>query len=711
MINSRYKLQLSWIIPAAIGALTFLLAIGLKTLNVLNIAWLEFGEPWRPQDSDNATHYLGWLFFRHTPWEFPIVGSNPSYGLEISNSIIYSDSVPLFALFFKSIGNLLPEPFQYFGLWMLFCCILQAYFGFRLVALYSPSKLFQTLGCILFAFSPPMLARISPGHLSLLGHFFILASLLHILEPMRSNKNYNLKWLIILLGSALTHAYILAIVLILYTSDIVDRLLKRECRPKIALMGLLINCVLLVLCMYLSGYFTGGVSGESGFGIWHMNLLAPFAPTGWSRLLPEIPTKEGYFSDNNFLGLGVILLLVFVIFSPKKNIVRIKFFIKNHPIFSFSQIALLVFAISNYVGIGPYVFKYELPHSILQIANTFRISNRMFWSLFYLLILGSIINVLELKRYGYIAVLLTISALLQIIDTSGGWLAIHHRLEVKPSSIWSNDFKDPIWQIAAKKYKKLRWVMPVNEGPHWKDLAYFAGTHHLSTDAIYLARISQSALEQIQRDEGRSLRVGSWDADSIYVFEDSLSEIAAATIQPDDMLVRLNKLNVLFPGWKLCEDCIKSTQKTNFEVRKPLLPGDHILFNSANSDSFFYLLSGWHPLEAFGVWSNGPRAELIIPIQKGHKLNHIGLELTPLLASNENPNQIQFTINDKPVSNIYFNKDAMDIVSIKVPKEFQESSKLKLGILTSNSASPKSLGINGDARTLGVKLISLSLSE
>jgi hypothetical protein len=654
---------------------------------------------------------LGWLFFRNNIWELPVVGSNPSYGLEISSSIIYSDSIPLFAFIFKSLSNLLPEPFQYFGLWMLTCCILQAYFGFRLIALYTPSKLFQTLGCILFAFSPPMLARISPGHLSLLGHFFILAALLQILRPTRPSENPNLWWLIILLGSTLTHGYILIIVLALYISDMIDRLLKKERHPSNVLMGFLTNCVGLALCMFLSGYFTRGITEDSGFGMWHMNILAPISPAGWSRLLPEIPTKEGYFSDNNFLGLGTILLLGIAFLSPIKNLDRIKLFIKNHPIFTISQIVMLLFAISNHVGIGPYVFRYELPHSILQIANTLRISNRMFWPLFYLLMLSCIINVIELKKIRLITILLTLSAILQIFDTSGGWLAMHRRLAITPSRTWSNEFKDPIWSIAAKKYKKIRSVMPANEGPHWKELAYFAGTHQLSTDAIYLARVSQSNLRQAREKEGRNLITGKYDSDSIYVFEDQLAGLANETLQPGDMLMRLDKLNILFPGWKLCEDCMKSTQKNNVAVRKPLLPGDHVLFDLSNSDSFLYLLSGWHSPEEFGVWSSGPRAELVIPFLKEHKPNYIQLELTPLLTKNGGSSQIQFVINNKPISNTYLSKDTKDIYSIKIPSEFQESDKLKLDILASNPASPKSLGINGDGRILGVKLVSLSLSQ
>src|SRR4051812_17235623 len=45
---------------------------------------------------DPGTTFMGWHFFRHAPWTWPL-GMNPAYGLEFASSIIYSDSLPLFA--------------------------------------------------------------------------------------------------------------------------------------------------------------------------------------------------------------------------------------------------------------------------------------------------------------------------------------------------------------------------------------------------------------------------------------------------------------------------------------------------------------------------------------------------------------------------------------------------------------------------------------
>jgi hypothetical protein len=108
------------VFPIFIGISAFLLVVGYPTLDPTNIAWLR--------EDDLATHFLGWHFYASSSWAFP-VGLNPNYGLEISSSIVFTDSNPLLAFIFKPFFPLLSNPFQYFGLWLLVSYMLQAWFG------------------------------------------------------------------------------------------------------------------------------------------------------------------------------------------------------------------------------------------------------------------------------------------------------------------------------------------------------------------------------------------------------------------------------------------------------------------------------------------------------------------------------------------------------------------------------------------------------
>ena len=141
------KLKINLIAPIIIGFIGFLLVVGISTLNVQNIAWLSKG--------DALFNYVGWEIFRQSPWTNPI-GLNPNYGLEFGSSIVYSDSVPILAILFKLFSSLLGHPFQYFGIWLLLCFILQAFFGLKLAELITKNKWLQLCISVIFLFAPAM---------------------------------------------------------------------------------------------------------------------------------------------------------------------------------------------------------------------------------------------------------------------------------------------------------------------------------------------------------------------------------------------------------------------------------------------------------------------------------------------------------------------------------------------------------------------------
>lgn len=87
-----------------LGGLIFLFIYGWQVLDVTKISWLLGG-------GDLTQHYLGWAYFRQAPWQFPF-GLMTSVTYPHPISVIYTDSIPLCAVFFKMLSPLLPEPFQ-----------------------------------------------------------------------------------------------------------------------------------------------------------------------------------------------------------------------------------------------------------------------------------------------------------------------------------------------------------------------------------------------------------------------------------------------------------------------------------------------------------------------------------------------------------------------------------------------------------------------
>src|SRR6185312_11219417 len=73
------------LVAVVVGGVAFFAIVGPQVLDVTNMLWLAQGQ-------DGYTHYLGWEFFRRSPWTWPL-GLNPDYGMQFSSSILFSDSI------------------------------------------------------------------------------------------------------------------------------------------------------------------------------------------------------------------------------------------------------------------------------------------------------------------------------------------------------------------------------------------------------------------------------------------------------------------------------------------------------------------------------------------------------------------------------------------------------------------------------------------
>lgn len=92
-------------------------------------------------------------------------------------SVIFTDSIPLFAVIFKLFRNFLPETFQYFGLWGLLCFGLQGAFGSVLIKHYCKHDLVSIIGSIFFVITPIEIYRMFM-HTALGGQWLLLFAFL-----------------------------------------------------------------------------------------------------------------------------------------------------------------------------------------------------------------------------------------------------------------------------------------------------------------------------------------------------------------------------------------------------------------------------------------------------------------------------------------------------------------------------------------------------
>lgn len=544
--------QYSSFLALVLGLLGFLILVGHRVLYPTNIAWLNISDP--------STYYLGWEFFRFSKWDFP-VGLNPHYGLGISNAILYSDSNPLLAIFFKIFSGVLPEPFQYFGIWLLLCFLLQAYFANRLMGLITEDVFFRLLGTSFFIFSPILNWRLHEkiGHLTIAGHFFILAALYLNLKGLVYPKRNLLAWLAILIAAAAVNSYLLMITGLFWALSLMRTPYWIRGEYKFTLAFIAVSLASITLTCWQVGYFT--VSGDGlyiisdYFNYFRMNALGIIDPGIpdyglWSYFLPDIPGDNHQHEGFNFLGLGFLLLIPLSIkplWNYRKNL---SVLLKNYALLILFLMVLIIISLSHKIGIGSWNYQISLNESIVKILNIFRGHGRMFWPVFYFIYWG----VLGLIIKGYskrMALCILVAALtIQVVDTSRGWLPIRNFLMMPASSSWPTPLIDPFWSAAAQKYKKIYRAPGGNAIPHWVTFAAYAGKNHMATDSVYLGRVSPEAQTLANARTMNALTSGSYESDALYILDPGVLPLALPHFNwAQDKLIYADGFFVIAPRW------------------------------------------------------------------------------------------------------------------------------------------------------------------
>jgi len=664
--------RISWVTIATVASIliglgSFFLVVGPLALNPNNVAWLDGG-------FDPTQHYLGWVFFRHSPWSIPL-GLNPHFGMDISSSIVYSDSIPLLAFFFKLFAALLPETFQYFGLWLLLCFILQAYFAWRLMALLQKSILATIAATMLFVFSPPMFWRIGL-HAALVAHWVILAGLYLNIRPSRDHR--FIYWVLLLGVCSLIHFYLLSMVLGLWIASLLDDW-RIGLRSKTAyqatdldtssmdislrfgfnkvLLEFTITLALVALVMWVAGYFavSGVDAATQSFGISRMNLLAPFDAQQWSYGLPSLPDAQGTISDvdmsartyENFMywgaGILAIVFLAGIIFSWRrisdlnqdrcrqeqyphtalasldKDAINLSW--SQHGALYLVLIGFTLLALSNQLAIGPWTWTFPLPEPIYQLASMYRASSRFFWPAWYVIVLIAIASMARVISPKGMTVLLVLCALVQIADTRSGWKSIRS-LTMKPArSELAIELRDPFWQAAGNHYRQLVRI-PVDPSwtkvlpPHWSTFANYAASHQMETNSVYLARQSAQKMERSNSNLQKMLSAGQWDPRTLYVLGNEEIQSVLAKSDPNrDLLATINGHIVFAPTWLACTTCpqVSETLRINSKMVQTQL-GQAIGFDALGNGKYFLQGSNWAHPESWGVWAVGQRAVLTLPL-------------------------------------------------------------------------------------------------
>jgi len=516
-----------------LGSAFFVWIFGTSILDPTHVTWLL-------SSGDAATHYLGWAFFRHEPWHWPL-GVVRDYGIPEGTSVFYTDSIPLLALFLKPMRSFLPEPFQYFGFWILSCYILQGYFGWRLSTLVLDKPFDRLLLSAFFILSPILLNRGS-GHHSLMAHWVLLAGLyLCIKESDTSQGNtpsaFPWKaWTLLLTATALIHAYLLAVLLVLYLSSCVSRLLasREHIRTEILLMSLPFLAVLAAMeiegCFILSTH-DWTLCYPDEYYHFSTNLLAPFFALSPSEpngtflhplLMPTVPEANPYQAEGfNYLGGGVVMFLLVGMVTARKNLLGIlRSTLRRHIPLSIALSLTSLFSITPVVTFGPYILvSGELPPALLRLADIFHAPGRFFWASCYVLLLFFILVLRSgfLHRPRLLTSVLVAGLVLQVVDLSPyhRWM----REEFHRTTTFVNPFEGPGWADLFEGKKAVLYY-PFERNLFFVPLGLLASDKGMGVNIAYRARYDVEALRYTKKPIESAWVEGTLRMDTAYITRD-----------------------------------------------------------------------------------------------------------------------------------------------------------------------------------------------
>jgi len=337
------------------GTTAFIYVTGGRIFNPMYTSWLMIG--------DSAQHYVGWRFFRNTPlWQWPL-GKNADLGMEFSSSIVFTDSLPLGAIIFKYLRFFLPMPFQYFGIWIWLCFVLQALFAWKVLKYYITHQSQIIIGSGFLVLAPALTYRLvhqGYGHMALAGHFVILAALNLYLSPgLRTAA-----WSVLLSVTSLIHAYFMPLVLVVWIAAIVRK--RKNQNFSIAETAGHLSTITVALCttMFAIGYTSLGMHlfvGDSNVTPDSWNYIFRWQPmalvdvstdfsSGWSHFLFDQKELFGDVEGFSYLGSGVIALLLIVGFW---HMYRLRVHLKHSkPFIGLTSMVI----IGDYVFLGKKVF-------------------------------------------------------------------------------------------------------------------------------------------------------------------------------------------------------------------------------------------------------------------------------------------------------------------------------------------------------------------
>ncbi len=520
--------KLCFFIGAIIGVLVFIAFFGIRIIIPTNTDWIftNYG--------DGTQHYLGWVYYRYSPWTFPI-GMTEGLTSEGPISCMYTDSIPLLAVFFKLFSSILPETFQYLGIWGVICFALNGGLGASLLSRIKPNLYFTSIGSLFYSVFVPPIFRI-PQHNSLGATWLILIGFILIIDHDRKYKHSLtpiILWSLTCAAATLIHPYFIAMLFILMFGYMII-VFCRDKKRLYAICTFASSVIFTLLSLWCIGAFDkkGSLDSE-GLGKYSSNLNTFYNGSGLSKFIPSIPVLRGQYEGIGYLGLGMLICFFIGIISAfihlksgkgslKKNLSQ--YYNKyNIEILTYAIIFTIsyVWALSNVIALDDVPIRViELPQSVFKLLSVFRSTGRFIWIPCLMIITSTLwfISKLNIKTA---AVIVTVCAIINCIDFSDWRSKLYTQYNVTSRE---PDISYTEWKEVSNGVNEIVFLpLPTDHITYMKlyfDIAELASYDKIKLSSFYIARSDYDSLCEYADEEYKILCDGNGKTDKLYVFFD-----------------------------------------------------------------------------------------------------------------------------------------------------------------------------------------------
>jgi hypothetical protein len=682
-----------------LGLAFFLLIVGLNIVNPTNINWVMSSE-------DPTMYFLGWNFFRYDQWR-PLVGTFQNWVYPSGMTLLYTDSIPLFAILFKTIRSVLPEPFQYLGLWMAVSYALMGYASLLLMGRLSGNKIIQVLGAILFVINPVLLFR-AGNHTSLTSHWLIICALLLMLSD-NYTKGKIIACIALLVCSMAVHPNIFLMVLIMMCTYMATAFVDEKKTCKI-LSTIVLSAIACFTTLYVLGYYAvplvQALASNWGYGSYSMNLNALFNPTmECSAILNNyVLADPGQYEGFNYLGFGVLaLLLAAVVTIIYKREIKNLIAMLKRPVFWMS-VALTITALSNTVSFNEHTFKYPIPEFLDYFMGIIRASGRMFWPVYYLILYYALkINIHNRLNDKTKIAILSAVIVIQCYDLSPFY--VRRRTEFDAIVTWTTKLQNDFWEKAKDRYKHIALIsnlVSIDSTYNYADIAYYASTAGMTLSDGHFTRFPES-LWVIRDDYVKKIVEKKYPPDTLFII--NASEIRKMLLKQADTknhIAMIDGYAVFAP-----DQTLEKYNYTHYYQYGTVLPATPAEFNK-------FINFGWYVRLPFDPYlsSDGKIGFIFLPVKESTEDLKLWIEAKPRRELlNQAVQHVKIFVNNDSVGELIYALDQDTVKSVIIPRNLTINGYLAITFIFPDAQSPKSTWIVDNVREIAISIKGLSLTN